>query len=340
MMRVTADRDTATFQPAFVLWASAAALTAVMALPASRSRDAASLVVGLLACAVGTGLAWWAVRRGQRAVATALIASAGLWAGLAGWVATLLLNRVPVVAGAVAALCAALVTAGACRLAGVGRTLAMAVAPVAVAAAVAAGCITAGVDARQPIRVAPVVIVLSLGLLARHSLGAGGLAQATFRLRAAAEPAARSERLITVAEEYLRGGLIGLATVAAGCAAFLIGTGGTPDVALGAGVALLLWTRSRLFEQAGHVLPLRLAAVAALLTGAARLLAALPAWGLMVGLLTLAAVTVWATGSGSGFRWPGRWLRLGELALAAVMAAALAAAVGLLDFDFTTRQAG
>ncbi|MGW0434440.1 hypothetical protein ACWDV4_18110 [Micromonospora sp. NPDC003197] len=330
---MTGDRNPASLQPAFALWTSAVLLCAAVALPVTRGHDVGTLVTGVLAGTTGTGLTWWAARQGQQAVATVLLASTGLWAGLTGGVATLLLDRIPVVAGAAAAVCAVAVTALASRLAGVGRSLVTAVAVVTVVTAVAAGWITTGADPRQPVRVAPVIVLLSVGLLARYSLAAGGLTQATFRLRTAAEPVERSELQLTVAEEYLRGGLIGLSTAAGLCAAVLLGTGNVADVALGAAVTLLLWTRSRLFERIAHVLPLRLAALSALLAGAARILTAAPAWGLTVGLLVLVATTVYAAGSSGWLARRGRWLRIGELALAGAIAITLPIAVGLIDLD-------
>ncbi|MBB4962589.1 hypothetical protein [Micromonospora polyrhachis] len=338
---MTGDRNPTRLQPAFALWVAAALLAATTVLPVIRGRGFAPLATGALACAIGIGLTWWAARQGQRSAATALLASTGLWAGLTGWLSTLLLDRIPVVAVASAAVCAVAVTALASRLAaGVGRVLVTAVAVVTVATAVAAGGITAGADVGQPARLAPVVVLLSLGLLARHSLAAGGLTQATFRLRTATEPAERSERQLTVAEEYLRGGLVGLATVAGAGAATLLATGNVTDVALGVGTALLLWTRSRLFERIAHVLPLRVAALSALLAGAARILAAAPTWGLAVGLLVLGVVTVCAARSDGWLVHRGRWLRAGELALAGTVAVTLPIAVGLFDFEPTIGAAG
>jgi len=340
MVRVTRDPSSPSSQPAFSFWAGAFALGAAVALPVARSDAAGSLVSAVVGCVVATGLTWWAARRQLPAAATAFLAVAGLWAAVTGWLGTLLLDRVVVVAAAVAAVCAAVVTAGTTRLANLDRALATAVAVATVAAAAAAGWITTGADGRQAARVAPVVIVLGLGLLARHALGAGGLAQAAFRLRAAGEPAAHPEQVVSSAEQYLRGGLLGLAAVAGTCAAILIGTGDTADVALGLAIALLLWTRSHLFTRAGHVLPLRVAALAAIATGAARLMAGAPAWALAVGLLLLAATTITTAGHRLPFTVAGRPRWVGELVLAGATVAALVVATGLFDIDPSTGTTG
>jgi hypothetical protein len=329
IVRVTEARSVAARRPTFALWTAAAILAAAVALPVARAQRPASVLTGVLACAIASGLAWWAARLGERAAATAMITAAGLWAGEVGWLATVLLDRVAVVALAVAATCAAAAVAVASRLIGVGRALATALAVAAVATAATAGLIVAGVDARQPVRILPAIVVLGIGLLPRFALGAGGMAEASFRLRARAASDA-VDPVIAVAEQYLLGGLIGLGAVAGCCVTILVGSGGVADVWLGLGLGALLWSRSRLFAWTAQMLPLRLAGIAAVLAGAARLLAGEPdsAWGLAVVLALVAGVTVLA---GTRRRPAGRWPRLGELAVAFVTVAALVAATGVVD---------
>jgi len=330
---VTEDQPDGKLQPAFALWSAATLLSGAILLPAARTVTGWTIATAGLAALVGLLLAGWGRRRGSVAAATALLAAAGLWAAVAGWLGTVLLDRMPVVAVSAGAVCAAVVVTFGSRLLGIGRSLATALLVIAVAAAAVAAWAALSSDVRQPLRIVPVLVVLGVGLLPRYALGAGGLAEASFRLRAAAQsiPPEQVDRSVAVAEEHLLGGVIGLSATAGICAVLLAGTGDGRDVALGLGLALLLWLRARLFDRTRHVLPLRLAAGAVVLAGAVRVLLLGWAWVLPAGLTALLLTTIVFGSRRRGAARRSRWLRWAELGVAAATLVALAAATGLAD---------
>ncbi|NUR52657.1 MAG: hypothetical protein HOV71_31410 [Hamadaea sp.] len=330
---MTEDRLGGTLQPAFALWSAATVLGGAILLPAARSATWTATATAGLAVVVALLLAWWGRRRTGSGPVTALLAAAGAWAALAGWLSTVLLDRVPVVAVAAAIVCAAGIVTIASRLLGVGRPLATALLVAAMVAAVVAVWVALGSDVRQPLRIVPVLVVLGVGLLPRFALGAGGLAEASFRLRAAAQsaPPEQVDRSLRIAEEHLLGGLTGLAAGAGVCGAVLIGTGDYRDIGLALGLALLLWLRSRLFERTGQQLPLRLASGAILLSGAVRVLLLGWAWVLPAALAAVLVLTV-AFGAHRVRRvGRSRLLRVAEILVAAATVAVLVAATGLAE---------
>ncbi|NUT20421.1 MAG: hypothetical protein HOV77_14640 [Hamadaea sp.] len=329
---MTEDRQDGTLQPAFALWSAATVLGGAILLPTARGASWTTVATAGLAVVVALVLAWWGRRRTGAGPVTALLAVAGLWAALAGWLGTVLLDRVPVVAVAAATVCAAGIVTLTGRLLGVGRPLATALLVLAMVAAAVAAWTALGSDVRQPLRVVPLAIVLGIGLLPRLALGAGGLAEASFRLRAAAQaiPPEQVDRSLHVAGEHLVGGLAGLGAGAGVCGVVLIGTGDHRDVALALGVALLLWLRSRLFARTRQVLPLRAAAAAIVLAGAVRVLLLGEEWALPAGLGAVLVLTI-AFGSRSRRTGRSRLLRVAEILVAAATVVVVVAATGLAD---------
>ncbi|NUT35578.1 MAG: hypothetical protein HOV79_21200 [Hamadaea sp.] len=131
-----------------------------------------------------------------------------------------------------------------------------------------------------------------------------------------------------------------MAAVAGVCVAVLVGTGDGRDVAVGFGLALLLWLRSRLFDRAAHALPLRLVAGGALLTAVVRVLLTGQPWALPAALAALVAVTIAAGVRRRGVPGRRRWLRVAELGVAAATTVAVAAATGLADLADLLRGTG
>ncbi|MCP2323910.1 hypothetical protein HDA40_002417 [Hamadaea flava] len=338
---MTEDRLGGTLQPAFALWSAATVLGGAILLPAARVAEWTTIATAGLAVLVALSLAWWGRRRTGSGPVTALLAVAGVWAALAGWLSTVLLDRVPVVAAAAATVCAAGIVTIAGRLLGFGRPLATALLVGAMVAAAVAAWAALGSDVRQPLRVVPVLVVLGVGLLPRFALGAGGMAEASFRLRAAGQavPPEQVDRSLRVAEEHLIGGITGLAAGAGVCGVVLIGTGDHRDVALALGLALLLWLRSRLFERTGQVLPLRLATAAVVLAGAVRVLLLGWDWALPAALGAVLVLTIAFGSRRVRSTGRGRLLRVGELLVAAATVVVLVAATGLAELaDPLARQ--
>lgn len=334
---VTEERSGVAPRPGLALWSGAAVLAAAAALPVARSTTAASLTCAAFACVLAILLARWAARRDRRPESAALLATAGVWAGLAGWVASLMLDRMQVVALAAALGCAAAAIVLGGRWSGTGRALGTAALTVAAAAALVAVWQVLGSDVWQAVRLLPAAVVVGVGLLPRYAVGAGGMAQAAFRVRVAGRLVpAEVDRLVGVAREHLLGGLAGLGAVAAGCACALVTRDDIRDVALAVGYGLLLTTRARLFDGTGQRLALRATGSVVLLAAAARLLtgASTPpqwwsGWLLPAALTAVAAMTVVAAtrtprSAGRGVRWV-------ELALAAATLVALVVATGAAD---------
>lgn len=139
---------------------------------------------------------------------------------------------------------------------------------VALLAALAwAGLDVAGASLDDAVAVTGVLGVLSLGVLPRVSLAAGGLAQLDYRVRTegSIEPTvvsatfARSRRLLT--------GCLSATAVLIAIASVQLSFAGTPvQRGLGAAIACCLLLRARAFSQFQHVLTLVLAGTGALLT--------------------------------------------------------------------------
>lgn len=292
----------------FAALAAGCLLALAVALPEARTRGSLLTLVTAAALAVLLGAAaWWWARRdlpGPTHLYTGLThlytAVACLWAGVAAWLAARWLGW-PVLAAGAAGLGGAWLTAVAVRLTTplvVWLTAATSVlAPAGVAVAVTAA---AGGDPWQAVRVVAVLAVLAVGALPRLSLTLGGLAAADYRVRTAGElTVAELTHRMHLSDGLLLGGLVGLALLG-GAASAALGLAGEPaDLALGVAVAVALLLRSRIFSQVPHVLPTRvaaLAAAAAQVVWAARDLPGVRAWtvvaltGATAGVVALSTV--------------------------------------------------
>ncbi len=212
---------------------------------------------------------------------------------------------------------------------------------VALLAALAwAGLDIAGASLDDAVAVAGVLGVLSLGVLPRVSLAAGGLAQLDYRVRTegSIEPTvvsatfARSRMLLT--------GCLSATAVLIAVASVQLGFADTPlQRYLGAAIACCLLLRARAFSQFQHVLTLVLAGTGALLTQLGGVLI----WGhpdllTHLGLLILLGGTAVVLRSGVsapndvGRARTRRMLDVAESLAVATLMPLLAADLGVLDW--------
>ncbi len=223
---------------------------------------------------IAGAMLWAAVRVARQDLTFAahcLLAVGLAWTGALALAATtsMALASVSLTAASRAGLCAAAVLAAATAVAfalpRLGAWLAAAVVGLFAALGWAAMAL-AGRSADQAIALGAVVGVLSLGVLPRVSLAAGGLAGLDYlvRTRGTVEPDvvvatfARSRSL-------LNGALIATAALTATGAVRLADAGSPLQVALAIAIAGCLLLRARAFSQFLHVLTLALAGMAALL---------------------------------------------------------------------------
>ncbi len=282
----------------FALGAAVVAAVALLLLPdLRRPRDPAVPGLATVVTALAVLGAWWAARRGQEAMARALVAVAGAWGAAAGWTAAVYqqaayqqLESVPAFASAVVGATLATVAARLVTPLAVGQ-LAMLV---AVAAAAVPGAAFGNTSAA--VRLVAVGAVLVVGVLPRLSLTIGGLAGDDYRVRTfGLVSAERLAARIRQSNALLQGAILGVATVGGGAATVLIVTGDRWDRWLATLVGLALVLRSRVFSRVPHVVPLRAVGLAVLATqGFLTLRDALPAAGAVlaaaVALVVLSAV--------------------------------------------------
>lgn len=233
-------------------------------LAASSVQEAASWSLAAVVLVAAT----WAATRW--AAGWAAFVSAGTAAVLAFAAGVQLTNRMSddtALALTVGVLAASLV-AGACRL------LTPRAAPLLAATAVlfTAGTVvlaaeSLGADTEVVVRVVATVAVLSIGVLPRLSIAAGGLSSADYRVRNAGKMS-DSALAARFAESsgLLLGAVIGI-SVLVGAVAYWLGRGDEPwrgdvwDRVLSLSLVATLLLRSRVFSRTQYMLPLRVAAV-------------------------------------------------------------------------------
>jgi type VII secretion integral membrane protein EccD len=254
----------------FAIGVATAALAAAILLPQARQpRDAGALALAAVVALGCLPVARWCARRGDRLAAQVLVGVAGLWGGLGGWLAGTQLDRPPAI-GLAAALCGALIITILAQVT-VPATTPVATAQLAAAVVLGAAALPPAVlaltghDWLAAVRLDGVLAVLVVGMLPRVSLTLGGLAGDDYRVRNfGLVTVERLAARIRQSAALLHGGIVGVSVVGAGCAMLLADSASTWDRLLGPAVGLALVLRSRVFSRVPHIVPLRVAGLAAL----------------------------------------------------------------------------
>lgn len=300
----------------------------------------AVLLTGVLVCLLSVVVTWWSAAESP-ALARLAIAGGALWAWRVAHLATDTLVPDDVsgqalrhVYGAGAAL---LVTV----LCLIGTPLALpfvtALGGFALFGAFGAGALAFGAD---PVPVAAgefLAALFALGVLPRVSMSTGGLFGMDRRIQAGEQATTEDLRMrLDRIDAMLGGGLIALSAVIGLASVVLTRHGGSFESWLGAGAAVALLTRSRIFDQIRHVAPLRVAGTLALayagwtwLTALAAMLPWLPAVAVLVALGYAGMTAV--SRSTVGTARARRILGVAEIILVSALVGVTGKVVGLYD---------
>lgn len=301
-----------------------------------------------LALAVAAGLAWGAIAlaRLDLFVASHSLLGVGLaWTGALAVAATTAWGVSPATLGpaARAGLCAAAVLSAAAIATWMVPRLAAWSAAAGVVFVAVAGWAAMEVLGRSPddaVAVFGVLGVLSLGVLPRASLAAGGLARLDYLVRTQGSIEATAvSATFARSRAVLNGALLASATMTAVAAVRLESAGSSAQVALAAALGVCLLLRARAFSQFRHVLTLVLAGAGSLLVQfSSDLIGSDPRGSTYVGLLLVAGgAAVLARGGAiapndvAGAR-SRRLLDVSESLTVATLLPLLTASLGVLDW--------
>lgn len=230
---------------------------------AQRPGQAAFALAAALLAVAG---AWGAHARDLVPVAHVVLVTGCLWGGVAAASAGAASpSAAPLALAALGAVGALAVAALGWWLLPFGLPYVLACAVAAAACAVVSAATLVDPGGLQGIRAVSVLLVLGVGVVPRMAMTLGGVAGLDYEVRASGRvPVDRFDERLKVSDELLLGGLVGIGVAATAAVTALTRTHAPRDLALGGVVALALLLRARLFDRTRHILPLRVAGVAAL----------------------------------------------------------------------------
>ena len=276
----------------FALVVGSIILGAAALLPAAQRPTEGALTLAAVIAAMSVLAGWWAAQSGYRQAAQVVIVTGGVWGWLAGFLAgdvAQLSWPASLGTGAVGALAVA--------------ALARALTPLATAHLAAGGLLgaggallgavsVAGWDYLVAVRVDGVLAILAIGVLPRMSLTLGGLASADYRVRNfGLVDAGELANRIRQSTALLYGAIGAVSAIGTAAAIVLTFYGDAWDRGLGTVIGLGLLLRSRAFSRIPHILPLRTAGVAVLVSQGLWLIRGYPQDSVAVAAVA-AAVTV------------------------------------------------
>jgi type VII secretion integral membrane protein EccD len=250
------------------LLAVATAGVLVAAAAFSPGADSAILLTGGLVCLLAVLMSWWSARQHDLMTHLALTGGA-LWAGRVGHTAVEVLapdgsahQSTQLIGAGIAALALVVVARAGARLA-TGYA-------VGIATALGLGALAwsfwahLGLSAVRAETLVLFIAIFALALVPRLAMNSAGLFALDRDVRAG-EPTSEEHlaRRLKATDARLTGAVCGLAVSAAAASILLAAQTDRWAALMGAGGALALLTRSRIFELVRHVAPLRLTGMAA-----------------------------------------------------------------------------